>query len=150
MGLRQCDKCGDMVDEAKAFCPGCGNAFVEEKKRQHASEFEQLDSTVQLGNTMYNQMLSDMGLNISKAPNPEKRIEVIAPAAESGSPSSVGKASIPAGSTGETKSSLTLEKPNSGGRIKWILIALIASVILLPPALLSAVSVFYEIWLRLK
>ena len=71
-----------MVDEAKAFCPGCGNAFVEETKRETASEFDRLDSTVRLGQTMYNQMLSDMGLNISKAPNtPEKRIEVVVPAA---------------------------------------------------------------------
>ncbi len=71
-----------MVDEAKAFCPGCGSAFVEETKRETASEFDRLDNTVQLGQTMYNQMLSDMGLNISKAPNaPEKRIEVVVPAA---------------------------------------------------------------------
>src|SRR5436190_23714811 len=69
-----------MVDEAKAFCPGCGSAFVEEEQRQEVSSFERLDNTVQLGNTMYNQMLSDMGLNIAKAPEkPEKRIEVIAP-----------------------------------------------------------------------
>ena len=83
MGLRQCDKCGDMVDEAKAFCPGCGNAFVEEEKRQKKSDFEQQDNTVQLGNTMYNQMLADMGLNISKpASAAEKRIEVISPVGE--------------------------------------------------------------------
>lgn len=80
MGLRQCDKCDEMVDEAKAFCPGCGNAFVDEEKRQDISSFEKLDNTVQLGQTMYNQMLSDMGLNVSKAAEkPEKRIEVIAP-----------------------------------------------------------------------
>src|SRR4051812_20452120 len=81
MGLRQCEKCSEMVDEAKAFCPGCGHAFVEEQKRQKASEFEKQDNTVQLGQTMYNQMLSDLGLNISKSGVPEKRIEVIAPVA---------------------------------------------------------------------
>ena len=69
MGEKQCSKCGEMVDDAKAFCPGCGNAFVEEKKRTSVSEFEQLDHTVRLGDTMYNQMLSDMGLNVSKQPN---------------------------------------------------------------------------------
>lgn len=80
MGLKQCDKCSEMVDEAKAFCPGCGNAFVEEEKRQQASEFDRMDNTVQLGQTMYNQMLSDMGLNISQKPQAvEKRVEVIAP-----------------------------------------------------------------------
>ena len=67
-----------MVDEAKAFCPGCGHAFVEEQTRQEASNFDAAESTVQLGQTMYNQMLSDMGLNISAAPNaPEKKIEVV-------------------------------------------------------------------------
>lgn len=65
MGLRQCDKCSEMVDEAKAFCPGCGHAFVEEEKRQEASKFEKLDHTVEFGKTMYNQMLTDMGLNLS-------------------------------------------------------------------------------------
>ena len=58
-----------MVDEAKAFCPSCGHAFVEEQKREEPSVFESMDGTMQLGNTMYNQMLSDMGLNISAAPN---------------------------------------------------------------------------------
>ncbi len=82
MGLKQCDKCSEMADEAKAYCPGCGHAFVEEEKRQKASEYESLDSTVQFGQTMYNEMLSDMGLNIAKPPAPaEKRIEVLAPAA---------------------------------------------------------------------
>src|SRR5580765_8207492 len=87
MGQKQCDKCGEMVDEAKAYCPGCGNAFVEEKKRQEASQYERMDPTVQLGQTMYDQMLSDMGLNIAKAPEiVEKRIEIIAPVATAAKP----------------------------------------------------------------
>ena len=82
MGLKQCEKCGETVDEAKAFCPACGHSFVEEEKRQKASEFESLASTVQLGQSDYDKMLSDMGLDISKPPSaPEKRIEVIAPIA---------------------------------------------------------------------
>ena len=82
MGQKACDKCGELVDEAKAFCPGCGNAFVEEEQRQEASAFEKMDNTVQMGKTMFGNMLSDMGLNISKAPDapqPVKRVEVIAP-----------------------------------------------------------------------
>ena len=75
MGLRQCDKCSEMVDEAKAFCPNCGHAFVEEQTRTEPSDFESMDGTMQLGNTMYNQMLSDMGLNISAAP--DKLAEVV-------------------------------------------------------------------------
>lgn len=73
MGLKQCGTCSEMVDEAKAFCPGCGNAFVEEEKREQASQFDRLDNTVQLGHTMYNQMLSDMGLNISDTAPPSQQ-----------------------------------------------------------------------------
>ncbi|MFN0138461.1 MAG: hypothetical protein ACKVQW_00045 [Pyrinomonadaceae bacterium] len=91
MGQKPCDKCGELVDEAKAFCPACGNAFVEEEQRKEESAFEQMDSTVQMGKTMYGQMLSDMGLNISKAPDatpppPEKRVEVIAPLTTTATP----------------------------------------------------------------
>lgn len=78
MALRQCDKCSEMVDEAKAFCPGCGNSFVIETKREITSNFDSFEGTIKLGDTMFNQMLSDMGLNISKAPDtPEKPPEVI-------------------------------------------------------------------------
>ena len=83
MGEKQCGKCGEMVDAAKAFCPGCGNSFVEEKERTSVSDFDLSDKTVRLGDTMYNQMLSDMGLSISKQPERDenKRVEAIAPAA---------------------------------------------------------------------
>lgn len=80
MGLRQCDKCSEMVDEAKAFCPACGHAFVEEQKRAEPSVFDSMDGTMQLGNTMYNQMLSDMGLNIAGVPN--KAAEPVQPAVQ--------------------------------------------------------------------
>lgn len=84
MGQKTCEQCGESVDEAKAFCPACGSAFVEEEQRKEESAFEQMDSTVQMGKTMYGQMLTDMGLNISKAPDAgqsEKHVEVIAPIA---------------------------------------------------------------------
>ena len=71
MGSKQCAKCGEEVDAAKAFCPGCGNAFVEEEKRTTPSEFDRSNKTVQLGSSMYNQLLSDMGLSISQAPDKE-------------------------------------------------------------------------------
>src|SRR5438876_4324550 len=113
MGLRQCDKCSEMVDEAKAFCPGCGTSFVKEEQRQDVSSFEKLDNTVQLGNTMYNQMLSDMGLNISKAAEkPEKRIEVIAPIETAPAPKT--EAAHPAKTSG----------PSS--KVIWIVLAVLA------------------------
>src|SRR5712671_5942459 len=114
MGLKKCDKCDEMVDEAKAFCPGCGSALVDEERRQDVSSFERLDKTVQLGNTMYNQMLSDMGLNIAKAPEtPEKRIEVIAPI-ETASAPKTEPAAGPAKASG----------PSS--RTIWIVLAVLA------------------------
>src|SRR5947209_8753618 len=80
MGLRQCSKCNEMVDEAKAFCPGCGHAFVDEEQRREASEFDRSDKTVQFSETMFGSMLSDMGLDISKTPNPGgKNVEAISP-----------------------------------------------------------------------
>lgn len=81
MALKPCDKCSEMVDEAKAFCPACGNAFVEEERRSIPTDFEEMDMTVQLGQTMYNQMLSDMGLNVSKAPDEQQKVLEVAAAA---------------------------------------------------------------------
>lgn len=87
MASKECEKCGEMVDEAKAFCPGCGHAFVDEETRREKSKFDSLDNTVQLGQTMFGNMLSEMGLNIAKpAKAPEKRVEVIAPVAEAAKP----------------------------------------------------------------
>jgi hypothetical protein len=70
MAQKQCGKCGELVDEAKAFCPGCGNAFVQEQVREETS-FEKMDNTLEFGQTMYNQMLSDMGLSVDKLVSPE-------------------------------------------------------------------------------
>jgi hypothetical protein len=75
---KTCPKCSEMVDEAKAFCPACGHSFVDEQKRTEASRYDQADHTMQMGATMYNNMLSDMGLNLKK--EPEKRVEVLKPA----------------------------------------------------------------------
>jgi hypothetical protein len=139
-----------MVDEAKAFCPGCGHAFVEEEKRQKKSEFERQENTVQLGQTMYNQMLSDMGLNLAKAtPASEKRIEVIAPVGEP-----VGK---PASSTTDISpkpspeiAPVLVDKPKTRGRAKWIVLGIIGIVLLLPPALVSTVLLVLQIVSRYK
>ena len=80
MAEKRCDKCGEMVDEAKAFCPGCGDSFVDERQRTSVSDFDQSNRTVQLGETMFNQMLSEMGLNISKQPNREdNNSDIVAP-----------------------------------------------------------------------
>lgn len=132
MGLKQCDKCSEMVDEAKAFCPGCGNAFVEEEKRQQASEFDRMDSTVQLGQTMYNQMLSDMGLNISQKPQSvEKRVEVIAPLPVTAKP----PVAVP-------------KKPKASIDRRWIILggAVLVVIFLL---VLAAITLIVLFWPRL-
>jgi len=65
----QCKKCGANVLEAKAFCPECGGAMVDEQVRLHTSEHQSYDATVNLSKSGYNLMLSEMNLNISDAPN---------------------------------------------------------------------------------
>ncbi len=136
MALKQCGKCSEMVEEAKAFCPGCGNAFVEEARREE-SKFEKMDNTVQLGQTMYNQMLSDMGLNISKgAPVREKRIEIIEPVA----------ATAPA----PKKTPVQPPSSRAGGSSKTMWLILGAAVLLLGfIALLAAAVLLYLFWPRI-
>ena len=134
MGLKKCDKCEDMVDEAKAFCPGCGSAFVEEEQRQDVSSFERLDNTVQLGNTMYNQMLSDMGLNIDKAPEkPEKRIEVIAPIA-----------TAPTAKAAPRRTDAPAKRSNT----IWIVLAVVVLLVLLPVAAASMIFLVRDLMSR--
>jgi hypothetical protein len=69
MSHLQCKKCGANVLEAKAFCPECGGAMVDEEVRQHTSEHDSYAQTVNLSKSGYNLMLSEMNLNISDAPN---------------------------------------------------------------------------------
>jgi hypothetical protein len=139
-----------MVDEAQAFCPGCGHAFVEEEKRQKKSEFEKQDSTVQLGKTMYNQMLADMGLNLSKPQTgAEKRVEVIAPVGEA---ALTNKTETPPAESAAipTPEPVPADKPVKPGRGKWIVLGVIGFLVLFPPALASTIGLGYEIWMRLK
>jgi hypothetical protein len=143
MGLKKCAKCSEMVDEAKAFCPGCGTAFVEEEKRDSASSFDAMDHTVQFGNTVYNQMLSDMGLNISAAPNapkPEaKRIEVVIPAASPAVP--------PSPVVPEVK---VKDPAPSSGNVKWIILGGVLVVLIFFLIVIVAALLFYFYGGRLK
>ena len=128
-----------MVDEAKAFCPGCGNAFVMEEKAK-ASAFQNLETTTQFGQTMYNQMLEDMGLNIADVPNSfEKRVEVIKP--------------IEAVEAIEPKKTVPNPKPDDATRpasnLKWYILGGIAAVILLGVALASVIMIVLNVLARL-
>lgn len=69
MSITKCEKCGEVVDEAKAFCPGCGSSLVDEEERKDDSEFEASGGTQEFSESVFNVMLSDMGLNISEIPD---------------------------------------------------------------------------------
>ena len=127
-----------MVDEAKAFCPACGNAFVEEEQRAVPSNFEAMDSTVQFGQTMYNQMLSDMGLNVAKpASAPEKRIEVIVPVAAAAAPAPAVKPVVKP----------TVAPAKASGYMKWIILGAVIVAMGVIVVLVAAVALYW-FWLR--
>lgn len=137
-----------MVDEAKAFCTGCDHAFVEEE-RPKTTNFQKMGNTVQFGQTMYNQMLEDMGLDISKSSNrSEKRVEVIAPLdTVSVQPAKKAeKAPVPA--THPRKEKIP-DQPRAASNTKWYILAAFAVVLLLPLSLASATLFFLDIWSRL-
>ncbi len=72
MSDKQCVKCGQTVDEAKAFCPYCSHSFEVEREGS-ASEFELTHNTATFTKSFFNEVLSDMELNISEAPDPPVR-----------------------------------------------------------------------------
>jgi hypothetical protein len=125
MSHLQCKKCGANVLEAKAFCPECGGAMVDEEVRQHTSEHDSYDATMNLSKSGYNLMLSEMNLNISDAPNlTSERINL----------------------SKEFRTSLVLDpiKDNtpSGGR-NWLIPAAIAAGVLLLLVVLGLVAAFF-------
>lgn len=63
--MRECGKCGESVAESKAFCPGCGAAMDEEATTAASDNF---DGTMQFGQTMYDRLISDMGLDLGAKP----------------------------------------------------------------------------------
>ena len=133
MDSKQCERCGETVDAAKAFCPGCGNPFVQEEVRTKVSEFDASAGTVQFGNTVYNQLLSDMGLNIAEAPAAASRPGDPRPPQESAPPSPDRPAAA----------------PETGSRRKMIILVIVAGVLLgLAAAAILALAVAYYFMTR--
>ena len=127
MADKTCPKCDEAVGETKAFCPACGHAFVDEAKRTDASAYDKADHTMQMGQTMYNAMLSDMGLNVKK--EPEKRVEVLKPVGVQ--PAQVlqpvaGTQSVPA-----PKPAPAPQPPKKSNKKIWIITIVIAVLLLL-------------------
>lgn len=130
MGSKQCGRCGEVVDDAKAFCPGCGDAFVAEEKRTTVSDFDMSNKTVQLGGTMYNQLLSDMGLSISKTPN---------------------KAEAPEGGPKPLEPLVPAPVPSADSkstRRKWLIWVTIAALCLLIVLLIAVLVILFLLWQR--
>lgn len=128
-----------MVDEAKAFCPSCGHAFVEEQKRKEPTAFESMDGTMQLGNTMYNQMLTDMGLNISAA---DKSTEVVQPTAKPAAKPPVQQIIQPAVQQ-VIRPATEVAKPAKSGKTKWIIIGGIAILLLFILLIVVVLAAFW-------
>lgn len=127
MAEKTCPRCRESVDEAKAFCPACGYSFLEEQKRTDTSAYEQADHTMQMGQTMYNSMLSDMGLNLKK--EPEKRVEILKPVA--GQPAQNPQpVAPPAASTPSQPAEPATQEKKSNKNI-WVITIVVALVLLL-------------------
>ena len=153
MALRQCDKCSEMVDEAKAFCPECGHALVDEKQREEESAYESMDGTMKLGQTMYNQMLSDMGLNISAAPDKKVDEPVAEPVTqaviervEPPSPRQSVSQVVQPIDTGISPATAVAGKP-TGGVNKWVVIGGVGAVLLLI-LIVAAILIGLALWSR--
>ena len=133
MALRQCEKCNEMVDPAKAFCPGCGQPLVEEETRVTSSNFDSMDLTAQIGQTMYNQMLSDMGLNISPTTEAvESRVEVLEPIQAEVKPAATN-----------------VDQAKSSGSKKWIIIGLVALLVLFMVVIVCSAAGFIY-WFKFR
>jgi hypothetical protein len=136
MNTKRCEKCGEIVDAAKAFCPSCGDAFVAEETREKASEFEASAGTVQYSSSLFNQLLSDLDLDISEVPEkpaPAKSAElkVKKPQSEQMPLVNVGVAKV--------DKDIPAEKP-SGLRKKWLIIGGIALSLIVLLALLLVIG----------
>jgi hypothetical protein len=130
MESRQCEKCGETVEATRAFCPGCGSAMVAEEKRSDVSAFDASAGTIQFGKTVYGKMLSEMGLNISEAPNK----------ASVPSPTAVGKP--PAGLQGASDG-----RAGGSSKTKWIILAAALIFIAMLAVIVAAGLIyFYSIY----
>jgi hypothetical protein len=150
MDQRACEQCGETVSAAKAFCPACGHAFVEEAAREETTEFQGLDSTMQVGQTMYNQMLSEMGLNLAPAAKDEKVSTAAAPPAKAAetlrpvSPKPIRAAAV------ETIAPATAPAAPSKPKDNTKLLLLIGGVIVAGFVLLLLLVGFFAILPRLR
>ena len=146
MGLRKCNDCGEMVDEARAFCDACGNPFVHEIQPAQSGSPDSSIETVQFNETMFGAILADMGLDLSNPPNiPELPPQASQPALKI----------EPLNRSDATAHSPNLAgtKPPPGGsfltsRVKWWLLVGIGLIIVLTFVLIVLILILL-FWFRL-
>lgn len=149
MGLRQCNECGEMADDARAFCQACGNPLVDEAQRRESSPFEESSETVQFDPSMFNAVLADMGLDLSAPPNPSHEIGEAVP------PLIRGETDAPAQASALVHADVPspqnkLRNPNAtaNSKVKWLVWAGVGFVLLFLGGLGIAALIFV-LWLRL-
>ena len=132
MSVKKCEQCGETVDEAKAFCPECGNPFVEEKEREESTEYESYAGTINFSKSMYKMMLSEMELDTSAAPDKKEESEPPKPKVEKTNPPQNTDFQPKATPDIYQKPPPALSKPvnpqssaqeNKSGMLKWVAIA---------------------------
>ena len=127
MEFRDCSNCGETADAVKAFCPGCGSPFVDEKQRAVNSEFEVSANTVQFSQSAFNMVLSDMGLNIAESSDRTSKPKVTVSVEPAVKPENSSVASV----------------PKKSSALKWILISAAVGGVLLAFLITAAAVGFY-------
>lgn len=135
MSFKECKKCGESVDAAKAFCPECGDPFFEEETRAESSEFDKYAGTMNITKSMYNMMLSEMDLDTSR---PAKK-KPAPPAVIESQPAPVTE---PVKTDPPVHQHPPIQNARSGAG-KLIIAVLIGAVILIPVVAITLYLVFY-------
>lgn len=139
MSLKKCEQCGESVDEAKAFCPECGNPFVEEKEREESSEYENYAGTINFSKSVYKMMLSEMELDTSASTEKKEEPGPQAPKANKTVPQKDAKVQTkskpniyqnPAAPLSKSVESPQLVQENKPEILKWAAVAGIGLFIL--------------------
>ncbi len=130
MEQKTCEKCNESVDEAKAFCPACGNAFVTEEKREESSEFDKYAGTVNVSQSVYKMMMSDFENQPSKP-------------AETESPEPVIQSNPAPVQVISPENIAPVEESKSGNLLIIILICVVLFLIVLLAAVFAALLYFY-------
>jgi hypothetical protein len=148
MGLRQCNECEEMVDEARAFCQACGSPLVAEAQRRESSPFERTSETVQFDSSMFNAILTDMGLDLSAPPNPRNEIgETVTPLIRTETPTTAQPRPLVQTVVPSPQNKLGKADAPANTTLKWLVWAALGFVLVFLVGLVIAALIFI-LWLR--